>query len=239
MKKTDLENKIGLLCKKHQYTYGYRMITGILRKEMIVNHKTVQRIMQTYGWQCRVKVKKRKVTGQPYHIAANILKQDFTSTRPFEKLVTDITYLPFGQKMLYLSSIKDLFNGEIVAFTIADRQDVNLVLDTLNQLPPSLNACTLHSDQGSVYTSYVYQAAIKEKGITMSMSRKGTPADNAPIESFHSSLKSERFYLHNLTRTTTAIVESTVNDYIYYYNNIRIQTKLNYQSPIEYRQLAV
>ena len=238
IKKTDLENKIGLLCKKHQFTYGYRMITGILRKEKIVNHKTVQRIMQTYGWQCRVKVKKRKATGQPYHIAANILKQDFTATKPFEKLVTDITYLPFGQKMLYLSSIKDLYNGEIVAFTIADRQDVNLVLDTLNQLP-SLSACTIHSDQGSVYTSYAYQAAIKEKGITMSMSRKGTPADNAPIESFHSSLKSERFYLHNLTRTTTAIVESTVNDYIYYYNNIRIQTKLNYQSPVEYRQLAV
>ena len=238
-KKTDLENKIGSLCKKHHYTYGYRTITGILRKEMLVNHKTIQRIMQTYGWQCRVKVKKRKVTGQPYHIVENILKQDFSATKPFEKLVTDITYLPFGQKMLYLSSIKDLYNGEIVAYTIKDRQDVNLVLDTLNQLPPFLNACTLHSDQGSVYTSYAYQAAVKEKGITMSMSRKGTPADNAPIESFHSSLKSERFYLYNLTRTTTAIVESTVHDYIDYYNNIRIQTKLNYQSPVQYRQLAV
>lgn len=214
MKKTDLKNKIGLLCKKNQYTYCYRMITGILRKEMLVNHKTVQRIMQTYGWQCRVKVKKRKATGQPYHIAENLLKQDFTATKPLEKLVTDITYLPFGQKMLYLSSIKDLYNGEIVAFTIVDKQDVNLILDTLNQLPPSLNACTIHSGQGSVYTSYAYQEAIKEKGITMSMSRKGTPADNAPIESFHSSLKSERFYLHNLTRTTTAIVESIVNDYI-------------------------
>lgn len=237
-KKTDLENKIGLLCKEHQFTYGYRIITGLLRKERIVNHKVVQRIMQTYGWQCRVKVKKRKATGQPYHIADNLLKQDFKANKPFEKLVTDITYLPFGQKMLYLSSIKDLYNGEIVAYTIADRQDVNLVLDTLNQLPPSLEACTLHSDQGSVYTSYAYQAAIKEKGITMSMSRKGTPADNAPIESFHSSLKSERFYLHNITRTTTAIVERIVRDYIYYYNNIRIQIKLNYQSPVQYRQLA-
>lgn len=236
--KTDLEIKIGLLCKEHQFTYGYRKITGILRKESVINHKVVQRIMQTYGWQCRVKVKKRKVTGQPYHIAENIFKQDFTATRPFEKLVTDITYLPFGQKMLYLSSIKDLYNGEIVAFTITDRQDVTLVLDTLNQLPPSLDACTIHSDQGSVYTSFAYQAAIKERGITMSMSRKGTPADNALIESFHSSLKSERFYLHKITRTTTAIVEQIVNDYIYYYNNIRIQLKLNNQSSVEYRQLV-
>ncbi|TYS21101.1 IS3 family transposase, partial [Bacillus altitudinis] len=77
------------------------------------------------------------------------------------------------------------------------------------------------------------------KGITMSMSRKGTPADNASIESFHSSLKSETFYLNRIDRTTNTIVERTVKEYIYYYNNIRIQTKLNNQSPINYRQLAV
>ncbi|MGE7934160.1 IS3 family transposase, partial [Viridibacillus arvi] len=66
-----------------------------------------------------------------------------------------------------------------------------------------------------------------------------TPADNACIESFHSSLKSETFYLHNLRKTTTAIVEKIVREYITYYNNIRIQTKLNNQSPIQYRQLIV
>ncbi|ETT58906.1 IS3 family transposase, partial [Paenibacillus sp. FSL H8-457] len=96
----------------------------------------------------------------------------------------------------------------------------------------------LHSDQGSVYTSQAYQEAVKGKGITMSMSRKGTPADNAPIESFHSTLKSETFYLEGLTCTTTAIVEQTVRDYITYYNSIRIQTKLNNQSPVHFRQLA-
>ncbi len=70
------------------------------------------------------------------------------------------------------------------------------------------------------------------------MSRKGTPADNAPIESFHASLKSETFYIDGLTHTTTVIVEQTVQDYIFYYNNTRIQTKLNNQSPIQYRQLV-
>ena len=73
----------------------------------------------------------------------------------------------------------------------------------------------------------------------MSMSRKGTPADNASIESFHSILKSETFYLDELTCTTTAIVEQTVENYITYYNHIRIQTKLNNQSPVQYRKLAV
>lgn len=73
----------------------------------------------------------------------------------------------------------------------------------------------------------------------MSMSRKGTPADNAPIKSFNSSLKCETFYLDDLKYTTTAIVVNTVEEYINYYNNIRIQTKLNNQSPVEYRELAV
>ena len=111
------------------------------------------------------------------------------------------------------------------------------MLDTLNQLP-AVPGAMLHSDQGSVYTSQAYQETVKGKGITMSMSRKGTPADNASIESFHSTLKSETFYLEGLTRTTTAIVEQTVRDYITYYNSIRIQTKLNNQSPIDYPRLA-
>ncbi|MBC2347439.1 DDE-type integrase/transposase/recombinase [Listeria welshimeri] len=82
----------------------------------------------------------------------NILQKNFISNEPLKKLVTDITYLPFGQKNLYLSSIMDLYNGEIIAYTIKDKQDVSLVLDTLEQLPKKCDGL-LHSDQGSVYTS--------------------------------------------------------------------------------------
>lgn len=236
--KIELEKKVAQLCKINKYRYGYRKITALIRKEKIVNHKAVQRIMQKYGWQCRVKVKKRKRSGQPTVVAKNHLNREFFATKPLERLVTDITYLPFGGKVLYLSSILDLFNGEIVAYTIGDVQDTALVIDTLNQLPKLPEGIILHSDQGSVYTSAAYQKAVKRKGITMSMSRKGTPADNAPIESFHSTLKSETFYLDGLTRTTTAIVERTVRDYITYYNYSRIQLKLNNQSPINYRKLV-
>ncbi|MDQ0926547.1 transposase-like protein [Bacillus atrophaeus] len=96
-----------------------------------------------------------------------------------------------------------------------DKQDTAFVLDTLNQLPTLLEECVLQSNQGSVYASYEYQKAVKTKVITMSMSRKGTPADNASIESFHSSLKSETFYLNSIDRTTTAIAERTVKEYIH------------------------
>ena len=229
------DQQIGDLCKQHKFRYGYRKISALYPG---VCEKTVQRIMQKYGWQCRVKVKKRKRTGQPAYIAANLLARDFSASKPLEKLVTDITYLPYGQSMMYLSSILDVYNGEIVAQTIGFKQDTDFVLDTLNQLLELPEGCILHSDQGSVYTSYAYQKAVKEKGITMSMSRKGTPADNSPIETFHSTLKSETFYLDDIYRTTNACVIQIVEEYITYYNNIRIQTKLNSQSPVQYHQLA-
>lgn len=230
------DQQIGELCKTHKFRYGYRKIAAIYPGAC---EKTVQRIMQKNDWQCKVKVKKRKRTGQPAYVADNLLARDFNATKPFEKLVTDITCLPFGQSMMYLSSILDVYNGEIVSQTIGFKQDTAFVLDTLNQLPDLPEGCLLHSDQGSVYTSYAYQQAVKEKGIIMSMSRKGTPVDNSPIETFHSSLKSETFYLDQISRTTNANMIRIVEDYIRYYNNIRIQTKLNSQSPVQYRQLAV
>ncbi len=232
---TDTEELIQKVCVEHRFTYGYRRVSEVIRRTQIINKNTVQKIMQKYGWNCRVKVKKIKRIGKVHKICDNILNRNFKSEERFKKLVTDITYLPFGSKMMYLSSIMDLYNGEIVAYSISDKQDVNFVLDTLKQLP-EVNDCILHSDQGSVYTSYTYQQEVTKRGITMSMSRKGTPADNACIESFHSSLKSETFYLDRLNNEPTSIVIQIVIDYIKYYNKTRIQQKLGYKSPIEYRQ---
>ncbi|WP_116513879.1 IS3 family transposase, partial [Bacillus spizizenii] len=143
--KRHLEKQIGTLCREHKYRYGYRKITAILKKRMRINHKTVQRIMQKNQWQCQIKVKKRKKNGQPYAVVDNILDRNFQSDRPLEKLVTDITYLPYGQKQLYLSSILDLYNGEVIAFTIGDKQDTDFVLETLDQLPTLPENCVLHS----------------------------------------------------------------------------------------------
>lgn len=162
-KKKWIEQQIGEQCRTHKFRYGYRKITALLNRTMKINHKFVQRVMQKYGWQCSVKQKKRKLTGQPYQVAENILNRKFQADRPLQKLVTDITYLPFGPKQLYLSSIQDLFNGAIIAYSIGDCQNVEFVLDTLSQLPSLPKGCTLHSDQGSVYTSHIYQQKIKER----------------------------------------------------------------------------
>ena len=106
--------------------------------------------MHENGWNCIVKPKKyRDKPGATAIVAENLLNRDFTAKRPFQKLVTDITYLPFGNTLLYLSTIMDVFNREIIAYTISDKQDTAFVLDTLNQLDQfKLScACLLHSDQ--------------------------------------------------------------------------------------------
>lgn len=205
---------------------------------MQISHNTVQKIMQKHNLNCRVKVKKNRKVGTNSYVSENLLQRDFKAKGPLEKLVTDTTYLPFGSKMLYLSSIMDCFNGEIITYTIGDTQDVSFVLDTINQLPTLEAPCILHSDQGSVYTSHSYQIQVKNKSIAMSMYRKGTPADNAPIESFHSSLKSETFYLFPELCSSSEIVSQTVINFIKYYNETRIQAKLGYISPVEFRLQA-
>ncbi|WP_416340699.1 IS3 family transposase [Vagococcus bubulae] len=227
------------LCKENKFTYGYRKITFLLRKKIIINHKVVQCIMQKYGWGCKVKIKKKQRPGSIYFKTSNIIDRDFSSSKPLEKLTTDITYLDYGPKRLYLSSIMDLFNGEILSYTISEKQDISCVLDTLNKLPKLPNKCILHSDQGSVYTSYAYYQATKEKSIIRSMSRKGTPADNAPIESFHSILKAETFSLHPELGSSTISVIETVQNFINYYNKERIQQKYDYLSPVEYRKKVI
>ena len=207
-KNDTVTQKVIELCEANHYTYGYR----------------------------KIRPKKTTRIGKPYYKTNNLLQRQFKASCPMKVLTTDITYLPFGHSMLYLSSIMDIYNGEIVAYKIDDKQDQSLVNDTLNQIDIP-EGCILHSDQGSVYTSYAYYQLCEEKGIIRSMSRKGTPADNAPIESFHSSLKSETFYINNELNRSNHIVIDIVEKYIKNYNNNRIQQKLGYLSPVKYREL--
>ena len=154
---TIIEETIGKICKKNKFIYGYRKIKYLIQKELnqIVNHKVVQRIMQKNGWNCAVKSKKAIKIDKPFSITGNTLNRNFSADKPMQKMTTDITYLPFGPKRFYLSSIMDLHNGEIIAYTISSKQDTKFVLDTLNQIDLPKDVL-LHRDQGSVYTSAEY-----------------------------------------------------------------------------------
>ncbi|MGM8366762.1 IS3 family transposase [Virgibacillus sp. W0181] len=239
----ELHQLIINICKQLSQRVGHRMVKGILQKDhnIKVNRKTVQKVMQKYEIQCRVKIKRQKyIAGESKIIVPNLLKQNFKAEKPNQKWVTDITYLPYGSKMLYLSTIIDLYNNEVIAYKVSDSQYVDFVLETLRRAcnGRETHEVILHSDQGAQYTSYAFQALAKENGITTSMSRKGNCFDNAVIESFHSSLKSEEFATQlRATLTTTIVLEKVVN-YMYYYNYIRPFSKLNCHSPVEYRTVA-
>lgn len=128
-----------------------------------------------------------------------------------------------------------MFNSEIVAYKISSHPDTNLVIDTFNQLDDLPKQAILHSDQGSTYTAKKFCDLVKQKNVIQSMSRKGTPSDNAPIESFHSSLKSETFYTTKEPISSNTRVIDIVEKYIYFWNNNRILSKLGYLSPVDYR----
>jgi putative transposase len=223
-------------------SFGYVRVKTWLKRNygLVVNHKRVYRLMKENGIQAKIRVKKWKFFGrkEQYVISDNHLNREFTTPDPNRKWVTDITYLIFNGKRLYLSVIQDLYNNEVVSFKISERNDLKLVLDTVKKATKKreVNGLLLHSDQGYQYTSKRYNLTLQRYNIKISMSRKGNCLDNACIESFFSHFKSECFYRYQFTNPKQ--VEHAVKRYIWYYNNKRFQKKLNNLSPIEFRAKA-
>lgn len=238
------EEAIIELCKRTKYRNGHRKIKALLKQEykIILNRNTVQAIMQKHNLQCRIKPKRKwKSQGESIIIAPDLLKRDFTASAPNKKWVTDITYIQYGSTTKYLSTIMDLFNNEIVAYKLYDHQQTPLVIDTLRvalELRNNPEGVIIHSDQGSVYTSYAYQDFVKKHDLVSSMSRRGNCWDNAVIESFHSNLKSEEFQYVKFNSLGNPEVSERVINYLNYYNEERIQEKLGYLTPKKYGVMA-
>lgn len=178
--------------------------------------------------------------GEVGKIAPNLLNRDFKALRPNSKWVTDITEFKILGQKLFLSPILDLFNGEIVSYTISRSPNLRQVTDMLRiafERIPDESCILLHSDQGWQYQMRTYQKMLKDKGIQQSMSRKGNCYDNSVMESFFGILKSE-FY-HNVKFSSINQFIEELSEYIEYYNNRRIKVKLNGLSPVQYRSQSV
>ena len=240
-KYSDLKQQIKTIYHQHKGRYGYRRITLTLRNMgTLVNHKCVQRLMQLMGLKSRIRVVKyRSYKGDVGKIADNVLQRQFKADKPNQKWATDVTEFNVRGEKLYLSPIIDLFNGEIISFQTERRPIFGLVKEMLkeamNKLKPDEKPM-IHSDQGWQYQMAYYQRQLAEKGLIQSMSRKGNCLDNAVIESFFGTLKSECF--HGYKFASIDDLEQTVIDYIHYYNHDRIKVKLKGLSPIEYRKQA-
>ncbi|OJF95702.1 transposase [Alkalibacterium sp. 20] len=237
---TEVEEAIIALCKKTKYRFGHRKIKKLLKERYKLDRhrNTVQSIMQKFNLQCRIKPKRKwKSQGESVIIAPNLLQRNFTASASNQKWVTDITYIQYGSSTMYLSTIMDLFNNEIVAYKMYDHQQTQLIIDTLKEaleLRGNPEGVIIHSDQGSVYTSYAYQDLVKESHLVSSMSRRGNCWDNAVIESFHSNIKSEEFQYVKFNSLHNINVVERMDEYMRYYNEDRILEKLGYLTPKEF-----
>lgn len=232
-----LKAEIKEIYEEHEGRYGYRRIRDELAdRGRKVNHKKVQRIMKELGLKCIVRMKKYKsYKGTVGKIAPNILDRHFTADAPNEKWVTDITeFKLFGEK-LYLSPVLDLFNGEIITYTIGSRPTYSLVSEmlekALDRLPED-HQLLMHSDQGWHYQMSQYRHALESRNIVQSMSRKGNCYDNSVMENFFGIMKSEFLYLKEFENVEHFKIE--LEKYIDYYNTKRIKAKLK-MSPVQYR----
>ena len=211
-------------------TYGYRRICdGLLIKYgVIFNHKKVQRKMNKYNIKAKYTCKKKKTSYKRIeeNVKPNLLNRNFNIDKPNKVWTTDITYLIFNNKRAYLSTILDLYDRKVVAYKISKTNDNQLVIDTLNEAiakRKDVHGLIIHSDQGFQYTSYEYKAICESNGIQISMSRKGTPIDDSPMESFHGILKKETLYNNNITSLQEYI--ALVENWIEFYNTKRLKNK--------------
>ena len=224
-------------------TYGYRRIGLWIqqKREITINHKAVLRLMNRLGIHSVVRQHKFyrcKAPGGALHHYENVLNRDFRATGPNQKWVTDVTYIATQQGWAYLSTIKDLFGGFIVAHALSLTNSVGLVLKTLRlaqEKEKVTDGLILHSDQGNQYASHPYHVLLQQYNITPSMSRRANCWDNAPMENFFGHLKEEA--LRQFTTPTFEEAKQIIDEYIHFFNHERIQLKTR-QTPYQVRCLS-
>jgi putative transposase len=224
--------------------YGGPRIHADLRLQgVLCSLNRVARVMRLHNIFANKK-RRYKVTtesGHPYPIAGNTLARGFKVSGPNQVWVSDITYLWSDEGWLYLAVVIDLFNREVVGWSMKRTLETPIVIDALTaainaRKPPA--GLMHHSDRGSQYASNAYQELLRDNGMVCSMSRKGNCWDNAVAESFFATLKKE--LIRNTRFRTRNEQQSSVFEYIeVWYNRKRLHSTLGYLSPAQYLQQFV
>jgi transposase InsO family protein len=217
--------------------YGSPRVHAVLVGEgRKVCRNTVAKVMRQRGIQARTHRRFKVRTTDSNHdhpIAPNLLDRDFQAGRINRAWLTDITYIPTDEGFLYLAGVMDLCSRKIIGWSMAEHMRADLVCDALNMaLAVRRPGADLlhHSDRGVQYACAQYQALLKARGITVSMSGVGDCYDNAPKESFWGTLKTELVYLERFTTREQA--RAAIFEYIEcFYNRVRLHSSLGYVSP--------
>lgn len=246
----EIEEKI-LEIRKYHKDFGYRRILGELIKQGFkINKKKVQRLIQKLCLQVKSYTRKsRKYSsykGVVGRIAKNRVNRRFNTSIIHQKITTDTTefkYYGFDSngkmitKKMYLDAFLDMFNGEILSYSITATPSAVGIMSALNQAIAVTNDCkfrrTFHSDRGWAYQMRSYSMALKDNRIYQSMSRKGNCLDNSVMENFFGILKQEIYYGN--TFYSFDELKTKIDKFIEYYNNKRTKQKLGFLSPVEYR----
>lgn len=228
--------------EQNKERYGYRRVTMELRNRGVcLNHKTVLKLMNEMGLHCKIRKKKyNSFRGELNKAAENIIKRDFHAGGVNQKWSTDVTEFALLGRKVYLSPILDMYNSEIIAYSISLSPNYKMITNMLEEAFRKIQDGTnlvLHSDQGWCYRMKDYQERLKAKGIQQSMSRKGNCLDNSIMENFFGLLKSEMFYGEEFASIEEFIEE--LEDYIDYYNHKRIKGKLKGLSPVAYKNQSL
>jgi len=239
-RREELKVKVKTLFDEFDGTYGYRRIHAeLVRAGERVGDELVRKLMRELNL-IAVQPKPYKRTtipGDPAQPVADLVCRDFTAERPGAKLVGDITYIPTWEGWLFLATVIDCFNKEVIGYSMAEHMRTQLVTGALDMaarnyvLEPD---CIMHSDRGTQYTSAEYSAKLDELELRHSLGRTGQCWDNALAESFFASLKNER--VHHMVYPTRKKAKEDIARYIeLFYNRRRIHSALGYRTPHEVR----
>lgn len=246
----EIIEKILEIRKEHE-DWGCKRIHGYLSKVIgiNINIKKVHRIIKENNLQVRTYHKKNgklnTYKGTVGKVADNVIDRNFKSDRPHKKITTDTTEFKYYEKdksgnyqikKAYLNPFLDMFNSEIISYSISRRPNYTAVEDALNEaleITKDQKDVIYHSDQGWLYQIPRYVNKLKDNGITQSMSRKGNCLDNSIMENFFSLIKQEMY--NKKVFYSFEELEQAIIGYIDYYNHRRIKEKLNFMSPVEYR----
>lgn len=244
-KELDVIEEIKRIVEDSKGRYGYRRVAIALRnKGLVVNHKCVYRIMKEQGLLCGKFHRKSRsyysYKGQVGKIADNELNRGFKVDKPNEVWLTDVTEFKTDNGKLYLSPILDLYNSEIISFSLSTRPNTEFTNKSLNKGIDRLSSeddLMLHSDQGYHYQHHSWVKILDDNNIKQSMSRKGNCIDNSPMGNFFGLLKQEMYYGNKFKCIKT--LKKEIIEYINWYNNDRIKTKLKGLSPVQYRKKSL
>lgn len=237
-------NEIVVKMHEKNKTWGIRQIRMQIKKiyGLLVTNFAVYRYMRLNDIQSITRKKTHRYSKLPHHQIPNLLQRNFTTFCSNCKWSIDISYIFATDGVKYLCAIKDMYDKSIIAYTISKTLDLSFVLNTVQQavnLVPweQRKNLILHSDQGFHFTNIVYQKLLADNNIIQSISAKGSSVDNVPIESFFSTLKSECIYL--IKNLKVKDIDETIDKFIEYYNNERLQEKIKELTPFEFRELTL